>query len=72
MLLNFIPFRVIKINVMIDSFLKVHMNADITFVSSVENWCSSIAVSFRTNRFVIHVFVYAYGHLKASLVGFQV
>jgi len=37
MLLNFIPFRVIKINVMIDSFLKVHMNADITFVSSVEN-----------------------------------
>jgi hypothetical protein len=56
----------------VDSCSKVHMNADITFVSFVENWYSSVVVSYHTNKFVIHVSVYACGHLKARLVGLQV
>jgi len=55
-----------------DSCFKAHMNSDVTFVSFVENWFCSAVVFYHTNKFVIHVSVCAYGHLKASLVGLQV
>lgn len=50
----------------------MHINADITSDSFVKNLFSSAVLSHHTNNFVIHVSVYAYGHLKARLVGLHV
>jgi hypothetical protein len=57
---------------MLDSCFKVNMNSDIISVSFIEYWFSYFVASYHTNKFVIHVSVYAYGHLKESLVGLQV
>ena len=47
----------------------MHIYADILSVFFAESWFSSAAVSTHTMNFVIHVFVYAYGHLQANFMG---
>jgi hypothetical protein len=66
--MNFIPYRVIIINYVTRSIrmLTLHLfpllNIDFPLLS----------LSYPTFKFIIHASVYAYGYLKANLIGLEV
>ena len=56
-----------QVNITVGSRALLQDAYDIICVSFAENWCSTAVMSYNANKFVIHVYVHAYGNLNAGL-----